>query len=368
MSLLSGVSYGGITYCMNLIPALAKTDKINEYHIFVQKGHPLSRLIHQDNFIFHEWSLSTSSAFIRLIWEQFIFPWKIKMMGIDIVFTAKNANILFAPCKTIISLRNMEPLCYRQYNNHWKLNLFSWLRGILTKISIKKADKIIAVSNSTKKYLELFSPSIRDKVKVIYNGNPVKTVVNQPISEETNPFLLSSSKFVAYANQLNLIKGYSLLCEKGINPPALWLAGGVLDVVYFEKIVSLIKEKELTDKIKILGFLPHNHLVELYLRAVAFVFPSTLEACPQTLIEAMACRVPIIASNVEPMPEICQDAAIYFDPFDTEDIAQKIKMLLEDYSLRDKLRKKSLVRSQFFSWEKTATELIRVFEEVKKSC
>lgn len=365
ISMLSGISYGGLTYFRHLLPALAKADKINEYHIFVQKGNPSSEAIKQDNFFFHECIQDAHSASIRFLWEQLIFPKELSKRKIDIVFTAKNVNVLFAPCKKIISIRNVEPLCYRNYKNHWKLNVFSWLREKFTKISIKKADRVIAVSKSTKNYLKDWFPGISHELDIIYHGNSISTNgLSTNFHSEKSQFLLSSSKFISYANQFNLIEGYSLLYEEKRDLPPLWLAGGVHDPMYFKKIKKLIRKRNLQEKVKILGLVSHERLVELYSSALAFIFPSTLEACPQTLIEAMACGVPVVTSNINPMPEICDDAAIYFNPFDKEDIANKIDMLLTDFDLRESLRKKSLERCQFFDWDKTATEIVKVFKKV----
>lgn len=365
ISTLSGVSYGGTTYFSNLIPALAKVDKYNKYHVFTHSGSDLSETINQENFFFHEYPAKPRSAFMRLFREQLILPMELKKRKIDIMFTAKNANIIFAPCKTIISIRNMEPLCYKNYENQWILNVFSWLRRKFTLISINNADRIIAVSQSVKNYLENLRPGIGDKVNIIYNGNPVtKKSLNKNVYNKPPPFILSASKFVAYANQLNLIEGYALLYEKNKDLPPLWLAGGILDKVYFEKIKKVITKRNITDKIKFLGLIPHEHLIELCSQAHAFIYPSTLESCPQTLIEAMACGVPIASSNVPPMPEICETAAIYFDPYDKNDIAEKIDSILFDESLRKRLRKTALERSRFFDWGKTAADLVKVFEMV----
>ena len=132
LSLLSGISYGGVTYFDNLVPALAQIDKSNEYHIFLYKKNNLTERIKQDNFFFQVCSDSVHSAYMRFFWEQFVLPIELKKRKIDIMFTAKNANIILAPCKTIISIRNMEPLCYRKYENHWVLNVFLWLKRKLT--------------------------------------------------------------------------------------------------------------------------------------------------------------------------------------------------------------------------------------------
>ena len=209
LTALLGISYGGLTYFKHLVPALAKVNSNNEYHIFMQKDQPLSKLVRQDNFLFYECPFYVKSGFGRLFWEQFIIPGELKKRKIDILFTAKNSNILLAPCKTIVSVRNMEPLCYMNYQNHWVLNILSWLRGNLTNISIKKADRVVAVSKATKTYLEYRFSEIRHKVDIIYNGNPITSENIEANSRKENlPYLLSASKFVTYANQLNLVKGY----------------------------------------------------------------------------------------------------------------------------------------------------------------
>lgn len=365
MSTLSGVSYGGVTYFKRFIPELAKVDVHNEYHIFVPAGDKLSKTVRQKNFHFYQCPLHTKSPLLRMLWEQFVLPSKVKRKRIDVFFTAKNANIMFVSCKTIVAIRNMEPLCYRQYKNHWKLDVLSWLRGVLTKISVKRADRVVTVSQFSKSVIERISPEIGERTDIVYNGG-LRNPIRRDSSNGKPRFLLSASKFVAYANQLNLVKGYALLCRKRTDGPHLWLAGGVHDTVYFQKIQRFIAEENLTDRIKILGLIPHEQMMELYGRALAFVFPSTLEACPNTLIEAMAHGLPIATSQTEPMPEICRDAATYFDPSEIEDIADKMEAAAFDIGLRERLQEASLERCQFFNWGKTANEMVDIFGKVHR--
>ena len=365
MSLLSGVGYGSLTYFRGLIPALAKIDKVNEYHLFIPQNSPLVACARQDNFFFHECLKNNKSALMRFLWEQLRLPKELKKRRIDIMFTAKNITILFAPCKTVIAIQNIQPLCYTRYRNHWRINVLAWLRGALTKVSIRTADRVIAVSQSTKQHIEHFSPHVNDKVDVVYNGNPVRCESPKADTRAIKePFILTSSKFVAYANQASLIDGYALLMRQKPDTPPLWIAGGVLDKDYFKQVKKQIQAYGLEDKVKMLGLVSHQHLIELYSNALAFVFPSTLEACPQTLIEAMACGVPIAASNVPPMPEICGDAAIYFEPSERDDIAEKIDRVISDESLRNTLMQRSVVRSRFFSWTEIAQQMVSIFEKV----
>lgn len=368
LTLLSGVSYGGLTYVRNIVPALARTDRRNEYHIFLSKGHPLFKSISQDNFILHECGRNTASAPVRFLWEQVRLPAKLRRHKIDLLFTAKNAGILLASCKTVVCLRNMEPLCWSGYKNHWKLNVFSWMRQMMTRMSLRRADGVVAVSEFVSQYLRRNFSGLEKKIYTVYNGNSIDGVGLPPrSSHRVNAFLLTASKFVAYANQLNLLDGYATLVRTNKNVPPLWLAGGVLDKTYFRKVKALIAEKGLAEKVKLLGLVSYERMMQLYADASAFLFPSTLEACPQTLIEAMAFGLPIAASNVPPMPEICRDAAIYFNPSEPGDIAAKIGMLVTNQTLKENLSEKAMARCRFFSWDKVAFELVEVFQKVSDS-
>jgi len=365
LSTVSGVTYGGVTYFKNLLPALAKVDTANKYHIYVAKKSPMTALVSQDNFFFHECLGENNSGLQRFVWEQCALPWILRKDKIDVVFTAKNLDIFAARCKTIIAIRNVEPLFYAHYKNHWKLNVVSWFKRVLTRLSINSSDWIIAVSQSTRKALENLSQKAEGKVDVIYNGNPVEKRPSSVGSRKSaRDFLLTSSKFVAYANQSSLIDAYAMLMSRRPEVPLLQIAGGAHDKAYFDRVKKQIRACGLEDGVRLLGLVPHDQLLELYSNALAFVFPSTLEACPQTLIEAMACGVPIAASNVPPMPEICGDAAIYFEPYDPEDIAAKIDLLITNEDLRNELKQQAATRAGFFDWRETAEQLLKVFHKI----
>ena len=131
--------------------------------------------------------------------------------------------------------------------------------------------------------------------------------------------------------------------------------------LFFEKEVKPLIDKN--NNIKFLGPVNFEKKVKLYQKAKAFLFPvSWEEPFGLTMIEAMACGAPILASDIEPMPEICQDAAIYFDPFSPQDISEKIKTVLENNELLQNLRQLSVKRATYFSWEDAAKKTLHVFE------
>lgn len=365
LTLLSGIGYGGMTYFRNLLPVLTAIDLANEYHCFVPGGHPLVSSLHAPNVIFHEVVGATTSTLDRFRYEQFALPAELRRHHIDLLYTAKNLAVFRAPCPQVIAIRNMEPFRYRAFENPFSLNVQSRIKWELTKRSIRLASRIVAVSNAVRDAVIERFPNAAPKVHVVYNGNPVMQAASCKPQAASLPFLLSASKFVAYANQLTLVEGYARLVAKRPDAPPLWFAGGVHDARYFERVRDRVTALRLTDRVRFLGLIPQEELYVLMRQATAFAFPSMLESCPHTLLEAMACGAPIATSNVPPMPELCGDAAVYFDPRDPDAITTTIARLLNDAALRERLITAGRTRAQEFTWEKTARGLLSTFESVR---
>ena len=103
---------------------------------------------------------------------------------------------------------------------------------------------------------------------------------------------------------------------------------------------------------------------ESHARSVLFVHSSTCESFGMTMVEAMSCGAPILASNREPMPEICGEAAAYFDPTDPAAIAEALFVTLNDPSVRSTMRANSIKRASHFSWENTASRVLKILEGI----
>ena len=129
-----------------------------------------------------------------------------------------------------------------------------------------------------------------------------------------------------------------------------------------EEIMSLIRK--LKSDVLYLGYVPDNELGKFYNLASLFVYPSFYEGFGLPPLEAMACGCPVIASNVASLPEVCGEAVFYIDPNDIGSIARGMDRVLNDETLRKSFIMKGLERSKLFSWEKSAKEHLKVFEEI----
>jgi glycosyltransferase involved in cell wall biosynthesis len=139
-------------------------------------------------------------------------------------------------------------------------------------------------------------------------------------------------------------------------------AGKCFDKVYYSELKAFIAEHGYENRIVFLGNIPYEELPYLYSSCMIFVYPSTCESFGMTLVEAMACGAPILASQMEPMKEICADAAIYFDPANPAAIADTIYTALQNQNLLSTLTKNAQERAKTFLWEYTAQKTLKIFE------
>ncbi len=117
-------------------------------------------------------------------------------------------------------------------------------------------------------------------------------------------------------------------------------------------------------RIKYLGFVQDNRLFELYQRASLFVFPSFYEGFGLPPLEAMALGCPVVASNTSSLPEVVGDAALTFDPNNSEELAVLMLKVLNDKNLSAEFIRRGIERAKLFSWENSAKQLKDIFEEV----
>ena len=118
------------------------------------------------------------------------------------------------------------------------------------------------------------------------------------------------------------------------------------------------------DGIIFTGYIDDNRLNNLYRGADLYVFPSLCEGFGLPALEAMKRGVAIVASNVSCLPEILGDSVMYFNPFDINDMAEKIKKVISDRSLKDVLIKKGFERTKKYNWQKTAEETMALYMDI----
>jgi glycosyltransferase involved in cell wall biosynthesis len=132
----------------------------------------------------------------------------------------------------------------------------------------------------------------------------------------------------------------------------------------FDEILKLPKELGIENKIIFTGFVPDEEANLLMNGATAFILPSLYEGFGIPVVEAMACGIPVIVSDVSSLPEVVGKAGLLVNPKSADQIEQAIRTISTDQKLHDKLSKQGLERAKKFSWKKMAKEVIDVFKSI----
>jgi len=357
---------GFFTYITNLIPEINNNDRVNEYVIY-SNGIIYDRLKEKgvDNLIF----LNTfyNRTYIRFIWMQFILPFILFRHKIDILLSPLNTApfiLFFTSIKSYLVIHSNLPWVNQKLLPYGKVRA-SIIR-LFKNISLYCADLIVAVSHSAKKELVLNTGINSSKIQDILLGINHDVFNKKGYKKLEIPqykYILYIANSALHHNHINLLRAYKLFLSNNIENYKLLLIMDDVDINNTKYIKKFIVLNKLENEIKILGSINQDQLKAYYQNSTAYVFPSLSETFGFTTIEAMSCGVPVITSNCSSMPEINENAAIYFDPESPQDIAEKIDIVLENEELRTEMTKKGLELVKRYNWQHTAIKMIDLFNE-----
>lgn len=225
---------------------------------------------------------------------------------------------------------------------------------------LQKAKSIATVSLFSKDDILRHYKVTDNKIDVVYNG---ASAIFKPLDQEQKEaiktkyaegreFFLFTGSIHPRKNLLHLLKAFSIFKKRQKSNMQLLIAGRL--AWDYESFITGLKSYKYREEVKLLGYLPQEELATITASAYALVYPSFFEGFGVPPIEAMQCEVPVIASNAGSIPEVSGDAAVYVDPGNIDDIAEKMMLLYKDESKRNDLIAKGKTRAKEFSWEKTA--------------
>ena len=349
------------TYILNTVENILKTDKKNKYYLIHRKKEEHKIYSMADEIIIPYFPIlpfSTYRNFIKM-------PKVLKKYNLDIIHHTTNLGPfifkgLMPGKKNIQTIHDIIPLLFR--NTHEKAVKLAF-KYFLPSI-VKNADKIIAVSESTKRDLINTLGVPRDKIKVIYEGasNIYRPVKGNVIKERfgTENYILYVGALEPKKNLITLIRAFSEAKKKGVKED-LVLVGK--DGWKYKEVYDEIERLDLTADVLITGYVELKDLPYIYSSAKVFVMPSLYEGFGLPVLEAMSCGTPVITSDRGSFPEIVGNAGITIDALDSEKFADAISNVLDDKELSKKMRRKGLEQAKKFTWKRTAEETIKVYED-----
>ncbi|NOQ68308.1 glycosyltransferase [Patescibacteria group bacterium] len=366
--LARGTRSGVEEYTINLLSNMISLDNNIEYKLFYN-GYKKTKLEYDllklPNVQLKEFKIPN-----RLLDASFQFlnyPKIDKMLEkVDVFFSPHIfSSSVSKKCKTITTFHDLS---FESYPEFYSTGKNYWHFSMNPRKQAQKADKIIAVSQSTKDDLIKIYGIEPEKIKVIYSGvNSVSSIQYSvfSISEIRKKYNLPK-KYILYLgtleprkNIIGLIKAFEEF-KKSYKLQAtsykLIIAGskGWL----YEDIFKIVKNSPAKDNIIFTGFIDDKDKAALYSLADLFVYPSFYEGFGFPPLEAMAAGTPVITSNFSSLPEAVGDAAITVNPYNIDELAKAIEMVLSDENLRDILIERGYERVKNFSWEKCAEETL----------
>jgi len=353
-------------YIKNIVSAVAAVKGTDEYYIFTAHDFGFNKKgITQ--VLFNSW---VNSPVINILWHQFYLPYAVKRFGIDVLhLPAGNRRLLLIKlCKIVATVHDLA-----QFHIKGK---YGALRSLYVKkvlrLLIGNSDKVIAISESTRKDILKYWGVDDARVVVIPNGLK-RASFSKPVNSVMIENILAKYKiqgrYILYVSRLEhpgknhntLIEAYEKIKRSVDLPHKLVLAGGAWDAA--DRIYERAEKSEFRSEIIFPGYVPEEDLACLYSGADLFVFPSLFEGFGIPLLEAMASGVPVVCSNTSSLPEVLGGCGLTFDPRDPDDIAKQMKTVLTSEELRGQYVKLGLERARQFDWCAIVAKTINIYKQ-----
>ena len=253
----------------------------------------------------------------------------------------------------VITIHDMIPALFGDYFRQ---------RGPQLDLLAARAARIITVSENTRADVLRLLPVPPDHVSVVHHGHVVRHGPAQLPVATPDDYLLFTGTRRDYKNFGCLVQAFGLLRAEYPGLHLLCAGGGA----FTEDERSLLRQAGVAGRVHQLGYLTDGQLNQLYHRARAFVFPSLYEGFGFPILEAFGQQCPAVLSNASCFPEIAQDAALYFNPYDANDLREQLDRVLYDRTLRHTLVRRGLTRVRDFTWERAAAQTRQVYEEARQ--
>ncbi len=361
---------GGISHHIrSLLTALAKWPGKHEYTVFVNGQDVIERLAArhpQITYVPVPWPEGQPTS--RIAWEQFTLPSLIRQKHIDVFHSPANVLPELLPRNSagVVTLHDLAFLRFPKVLTRAK-RLY---HRTFTIRSLQRATMIISVSESTKQdaielvgipagHLQTVYASIDERFSSMAAEEEINAFRQKHgLSED---FLLYLGTLEPRKNITTLIEAYAYLRRAYSRTEKLILAGG--KGWLYEAIYEKIAQLGLQGEVIFPGFVAESEQKLWYSAASAFVYPSLYEGFGLPVVEALACGIPVVTSNVSSLPEAGSDIALCVEPYSVEAMAEALYKALTDQAFRQRCRAMAAVAAQRFSAQAMAERTVGVYEQ-----
>ena len=362
--------FGVGTYTRNIVRALARLDRDNEYRLLGSPEKIAEIGPMPENFRGETFSRNDTSVSGYFECRTLLQRLKCDVVHIPHLFWAPRS----LTCPYVVTVHD---LLEHMYRTHDRSNLRRSMHFQLTGRVLRRAAKIFAVSKFTKSEVEkIFGISGR-QIEVVYNAIDERFLHGHATEQDrqmlaeryliNQPFLLYVGRISPHKNVVRIIEAFSALkaaLEKEGKYPGLKLIIIGDELSKHPDLRRTVIRGGVQNDVRFMGFVPIEVLRVFYDAAKVFVFPSLYEGFGLPPVEAMAHGTPVVTSNTSSLPEVVGSAAVLVNPENVFEIMRALHRVLVDQALREKLKQRGYAQAQKFSWDASAKQLIAAYEEI----
>jgi len=358
-----------------LVCQLLKIDRDNKYFLITDTDDNtvieyINNVLNLD--LYDNVELYSLASYGRGDWILRSCPRFVKKHNID-VFHTEYIVPFFLPKNTYV-ITHIHDVSFKAIREKiGKKDLF-FLDNLIPR-SLKRANKIIAVSEFTKNEIIKYYPFTQGKICVIYNA--LSSFFKKEVTEEDkkrvkekyeipDDFILSIGTMQPRKNIPFLIKSFIKISDR--LPNTFLLLTGKKTKRFDDAILKALDEAPFAkDKIRFLGFVDDEDLPALYNLSKVFAYPSLYEGFGLPILEALSQNIPTIVSDIPVHHEIAEDGAIYFDPNDIDQCSEMMYHVYTSKQTRNDLITRAKVQSKVYSWDKTATQFLDIINSLNNA-
>ncbi len=347
------------SYIYHLLHYLGQIGSRHRYSVFLSE-----RRFVDEWLTLHYTRWPTHRPLARILWEQLALPVVLRRAGIDLLHAMSFAGPLATTCPFVVTIYDLSFLHYPEAFRPWN----RWYLSRFTALSARRARRVIAISESTKRDVVSLLGVPADRVDVIYCGtddifHPLPAdEVAQFRCERALPdrFILFLGTLEPRKNVRTLVQAYGQWRKAEPDIPKLVVAGG--KGWYYDQIFAEVEALGLAGEVIFPGYVRQEELPLWYNAADLFVYPSRFEGFGLPVLEAMACGTPVVTTNVSSLPEVAGDAALLTPPDDETQLIEAMRRVLSDRALRQEMMAKGQAHAATFTWERTARQTVETYE------
>lgn len=342
---------------VNYLKALSKDTQNFDYVLYLEEELELNFSKFKKQVFLPLWK--RDDLIRKILWEKYLLPGKIKRDKCkSFISLYQCPTILPKKIKHTMVVHDIIPKLFPEYVNNFRKKMY-WK---MTEKAIKKADKIIAISEHTKKDLMDYLHIAEDKISVRHID--VDNIYKREILDDESQHVLEKYKLAPgyiyntggldkRKNIEKLLKAYKILIEKVEKAPDLVISGKLKPEMkpLMTDGEGIAKDLGIKDRVVFLDFVPQDDMPALYKNAKIFVYPSIYEGFGLPVLEAMNVGVPVLTSGISSIPEVGGEAVRYIDPESPRNIAENMEEVLNSEEIQTELKSKEKKQANKFSWE-----------------